>query len=133
MFCSGRVGSLSFAGRRRGDALLLPRLLDTINSTIDPLLQANVDALTCEGIGGLAAQVFAGLLSSKTITIPDLSNYTSLKLPNQRFTIKSQGNTFVLDLKNRTAIVNGRPIIPFVVIITLHGKILHAKPKPNDY
>ncbi|KAL2070919.1 hypothetical protein VTL71DRAFT_13945 [Oculimacula yallundae] len=109
----------------------LASVLSNLNaSNINPLVQAGMDALSCQGVGGIVAIVF-GLVQSKTINLgninlKDLESSTptigNVSLPDQEFVIRSEGNTYRLNpAKGVGSIsVNGLGIFPLVGVAAAH-------------
>ncbi|RDW88472.1 hypothetical protein BP6252_00504 [Coleophoma cylindrospora] len=122
------AGFVSFSGKsltKREDtanATDLASVLSNLNaSNINPLMQTGLDALTCEGVGGLAG-VFVGLILSGTVDVNKLKFSGNLTLPDQDFVIRSGGNTYALNPSKglTTATVNNTAIISYVVLAVLH-------------
>lgn len=108
-----QIRSLS---RRTAD---LSGLLMSLNITAtNALVQTVVDALSCEGVGGLV-QVLDGLISTKTIS----TNLTIPPgiLPNSTFTIVSGSNKFEVNPGQKSISVNGVSVIKLIILIVLHG------------
>jgi len=110
----------------------LASVLSNLNaSNINPLVQSGVNALTCEGVGGLAA-VFLGLVQSKTIKLGNinLKDLTSaggignVSLPDQDFVVKSGGNTYQLNPAKGlgSVTVNGLGIFKLIGVAAAHSK-----------
>lgn len=108
--------------------------------SISSVGQSAINALTCEGIGGLVL-VGLGLFSSGTIKSNSVSsvNSTLIKeaLPKGIIHFTSSGNTFDIDgtvisnnldgnLLNAASgvIINGNPVIKFAAFLVLHGKFM---------
>jgi hypothetical protein len=98
-----------------------------LNTTLDPILQDGIDALGCQGVGGVVA-IGLSLLQSGKISLGSFGNLTSSfsSLTNQTYTIKEGGNTYTANLANKDIIqgitLNGQPVVKAVVLIVLHGK-----------
>ena len=123
----------------RSDLTVQTRALDPNNlnltsllatSNISALAQNSIDALTCQGVGGLL-NIFLGLIQFKTLnpsafagqTGPN-STFAMLKsmLPNGTVEVKSEGNTYAVDLPDGGNVrVNGMPVVRFAVVLILHG------------
>lgn len=92
--------------------------------------QMAIDALTCQGIGGLASVALGAMSSSKNKTgmmammssVP-LDPRAAGSLPQGPVEFTSEGNTFRIVLKDAEISINGLPIIPFGILTALHGMI----------
>ncbi|KAJ4983546.1 hypothetical protein SVAN01_10962 [Stagonosporopsis vannaccii] len=89
--------------------------------------QLAIDALTCQGIGGLAAAALGVMSGSKDKkSMMDVMN-TPLdprvlgSLPQGPVEFTSEGNTFRIVLKDAEISINGLPVIPFGILTALHG------------
>lgn len=106
--------------------------------TISSVGQAALDALSCEGIGGLML-IGLGLVESGTISLSSGGNLnlTLVKdiLPKGVLRFNSGGNTYSIDgtlIANKIdndllgaaggVVVNGSPVISFVAYLTIHSK-----------
>jgi hypothetical protein len=124
-----KVGSRSVAlvgnNRATARAPATPAKLDImmLNTTIDPLAQAVVDALGCQGVGGLIA-IGLSLLQSGKINVGSLGNLTSslASFTNQTYTIHEGGNTYTANLAKLDITLNGNPVIKAVALIVVHGE-----------
>lgn len=108
----------------------LASVLSNLNaSNINPLVQTGINALTCEGVGGIAA-VFLGLVQSKTIDLNSINtgsltgSNNNLSLPDQVFIVKSSGNTYSVNPAEGlgTASINGMGIGRFIGVGAAHSK-----------
>lgn len=88
-------------------------------TAIDDILQKGIDALTCEGVGGLIS-ILAGL--KKSNTLPSSIANLNGTLPNATFTIMNEGNRFDINPGTSTIHVNGMNIIKFALLIVFHSK-----------
>ncbi|RDW94950.1 hypothetical protein BP5796_00713 [Coleophoma crateriformis] len=122
------AGFVSFSGKsltKREDtanATDLASVLSNLNaSNINPLVQTGLNALTCEGVGGLAG-IFVGLILGGTVDVNKLKFSGNLTLPDQDFFIRSGGNTYALNPSKglTTATVNNTAIISYVILAVLH-------------
>jgi hypothetical protein len=122
-----RMRSVALIGYKRATdaAPTTPAKLDTImlNTTLDPVIQAGIDALGCQGVGGLAA-IGLSLLQRGKISTSSFGNLTSsfASFTNQTYTIKEAGNTYTANIATLNITLNGNPIVKAVVLIVLHGK-----------
>ncbi|PMD46902.1 hypothetical protein L207DRAFT_524245 [Hyaloscypha variabilis F] len=120
--------SLTVAGvKRQSQTPMTTSKLDLmmLNTTLDPILQGGIDALGCQGVGGVVA-IGLSLLQSGKISLGSFGNLTSSfsSLTNQTYTIKEGGNTYTANLANKDIIqgitLNGQPVVKAVVLIVLH-------------
>lgn len=89
--------------------------------------QKAIDALTCQGIGGLAS---AGLAlmnsgeskSDKTQASAMLDPRVLQSLPDGPIELTSDGNHFQIIIKKASVEINGMKLLPFAVLTALHGK-----------
>jgi hypothetical protein len=95
-----------------------------LNTTLDPIIQSGINALGCQGVGGIVA-IGLSLLESGQISLGSFGNLTSSfsSLTNQTYTIKEAGNTYTANLTTKDITLNGQPVVKAVVLIVLHGKI----------
>jgi hypothetical protein len=107
----------------------LASVLANLNaSNINPLLQTGINALTCEGVGGLVG-VLLGLVQSKTVDLKTLTSTATsttnntLNLPDQTFIIKNGGNTYSLNpTKGITRVlINGMGVGSFAGVAAAHS------------
>lgn len=90
------------------------------------LAQAGINAITCQGFGGIAA-IGLGLINSGTIkfdlknAVP-LDNATLTALPKEPISILSEGNKFEISIQDTKVTVNGMAIVPFAVLTALHSE-----------
>lgn len=104
--------------------------------TISSVMQRSIDALSCEGVGGLVL-IGLGLIESGTISSSGGNlNTTMIKqvLPKGVMHFTSGGNTYDIDgtivgdnLDNvmnaaNGIIINGSPVIKFAAFLALHSK-----------
>jgi hypothetical protein len=94
-----------------------------LNTTLDPIIQGGINALGCQGVGGVVA-IGLSLLQSGKISLGSFGNLTSsfASLTNQTYTIKEGGNTYTANLSTKDITLNGQPVVKAVVLIVLHGK-----------
>lgn len=111
----------------------LASVLSNLNaSNINPLVQSGMKALSCEGIGGLAAIVFglvqSGTIDTGSINLKALTSNSpkigNISLPDQDFVIKSGINTFQLNPAEGigSVSVNGMGVYKFIVLAVFHSK-----------
>lgn len=103
-------------------------LISNLNATsIDPLLQAGVGAITCEGVGGLAS-LLLGLKQSKTINIEitgtksSINTTSSSSSQEQNFNLTNGGNSYTIDLVNSNVTVNGKTLNQAIILLAFHSK-----------
>jgi len=93
---------------------------------LSSLAQAGTDALTCQGVGGIAA-LGLGLMSSGTIkldtknSIP-LDDSTLAALPRDPISVTSEGNKFQITIQKGEVTINSLTVVPFAVFTAIHGK-----------
>lgn len=94
--------------------------------TLEGLAQAGINALTCPGVGGVAA-VALGIMDNPTfkdkgkMSGAPLDNATLAALPKDPITIESEGNMFLINIQDQSIEVNGRAVVSFGIILGLHG------------
>ncbi|PVH79535.1 hypothetical protein DL98DRAFT_572386 [Cadophora sp. DSE1049] len=109
----------------------LASVLSNLNaSNINPLVQSGMKALSCEGVGGLAALgyglVMSGTIDIGSINLKDLTSSSpkigNVSLPDQEFVIKSGVNTYQLNPAKGigSVSVNGIGIYKFIVLAVAH-------------
>ncbi|KAG4432700.1 hypothetical protein IFR05_011823 [Cadophora sp. M221] len=113
----------------------LASVLSNLNaSNINPLVQSGMNALTCEGVGGLVAVVL-GLVRSKTINVGSISlkdlasssgTIGNVSLPDQDFVIKNGGNTYRLNPAKGIGSVSVNGLGIYALIGVAVGHILFA-------
>lgn len=92
--------------------------------------QMIIDALTCQGIGGVAAAALGAMSASKDPkSMMDMMNVpldprVLASLPQGPVEFTSEGNTFRIVLKDAEISINGLPVIPFGVLTALHGMFM---------
>lgn len=93
--------------------------------------QIAIDALTCQGIGGLAAVALGVMSADKgkpsamgTPNVP-LDPQVLGSLPQGPVEFTSEGNTFRIVLKDTAISINGLPVIPFGILTAFHGIVPH--------
>lgn len=111
--------------KARDGSLLAPAIDD---QTLQNIAQTGVDTMTCAGFGGLAGLAL-GLRDNQAVrqkmdlSASALLNKSSLAvLPQEPITIKSAGNTFVVDLGEHEVTVNGIKSKPFALLTGLHSE-----------
>lgn len=127
---------LRWSHRKRetvANATDLASVISNLNaSNINPLLQSGMKALSCEGVGGLAAVIFglvqSGTIDTGSISLKDLTSSSpkigNVSLPDQDFIIKSGINMYQLNPAKGvgSVSVNGKGIYKFIVLAVLHSK-----------
>lgn len=90
--------------------------------------QKAIDAITCQGIGGIASVAFGTMSANKgKMNVPDMVNVpldprVVASLPQGPIEFTSEGNTFRIVLRDAQISINGLPVIRFGIITALHGK-----------
>jgi hypothetical protein len=109
--------------------------------TISTGAQMGVDALTCQGVGGLGL-VLLGLVRSNTISVSGFSldaNTTDMikqLIPNGTISVSNEGNTYEIDGQQVSAAldgnvlgaangvaVNGMKVIAWAAMLVIHRKV----------
>lgn len=91
--------------------------------------QFGIDALTCQGIGGLASIALGAMSAQKDKkSMKDLMNVpldprVAAALPQGPVQFTSDGNTFRIVLKDAQILINGLAVIPFGALTALHGEL----------
>lgn len=115
--------SLLIAGLSKRATVSTADIFANLNITmVDGVIQTGADSLTCQGIGGFLS-VALGLVSSKTINISNVTIPKAGTLPNTTFTIRNDGNEFVVNPGTLDIKVNGMGVIKFAVLLVLHSKL----------
>lgn len=91
--------------------------------------QKAIDTITCQGIGGLASVAIGAMTGAKAkaakvgmaqSSVPlDPSVFKSL--PDGPIALTSEGNNFIIVIKEASVEINGLKLIPFAVVTALHG------------
>jgi hypothetical protein len=87
---------------------------------IDAIAQKGLNALTCEGVGGLAS-IGLGLVSSGTIDLASFKSSNLSFLGNTTFEVTNAGNIYRIMPSTRSLTLNGVEIGPFVILMAVHS------------
>lgn len=103
----------------------------TIADIIDPFLQKGMDALGCQGMGGIISVFLAIVPLNKLLSLVNQkgsanSSFTAAlgSLGNSTFIFEIDGNTFQINAAEMDFRINGLAIIAFAVLLVLHSKLL---------
>ncbi|KAH7371905.1 hypothetical protein BKA64DRAFT_649579 [Cadophora sp. MPI-SDFR-AT-0126] len=126
-----QVRQVHYKRAELANATDLASVLSHLNaSSINPLVQSGMKALSCEGVGGLIALAFglvrSGTIKTGSINLKDLTSSSpkigNVSLPDQEFIIKSGINTYHLNPAKGigSVSVNGMGIYKFIVLAVAH-------------
>jgi hypothetical protein len=100
--------------------------------TVQVGAQKIVDALTCQGIGGIVSATLGFMsTSSKEVEMIETAmgqvgvplDSTILKiLPRGPFMVTSEGNNFEIIIEPKSAKINGQSLVVFATLTGLHGE-----------
>ncbi|KKY19712.1 hypothetical protein UCRPC4_g04413 [Phaeomoniella chlamydospora] len=108
--------------RRSVTAASASSLLQNINFTeVNTLVQKAVNALQCEGVGGIF-QVFAGLKQSGSLDTSSLTKGQNFMFPDTTLNITSDDNLFKVNLGQQTLTVNGNSVSKLTLLLIIHSK-----------
>ncbi|KAK0111772.1 hypothetical protein ONS96_001041 [Cadophora gregata f. sp. sojae] len=128
---AGVVSNSSTARAKRSHAVradqtpIKPSKFNTLttSSVLDPFLQMGVDALSCDGVGGVSSIIHA-LRGSKAFEGDRFRNFTSAlgALANQTYTIEDSGNTYTINVGKQLLTVNGNSLKRHMDLTIAHCK-----------